>query len=333
MNFYESHSNVLFLCRFFSLHFFSHHKDELKLTRKSFFISSVHAIIYLTSLVLGYMFTKIDNSDLDIYGDRSSILFIISMLGIVAQQLNSFVIIISSVNQRKEVLVLYEKLYELDNNLKNKLNIEFDYKMLKQNTLKTLGLLGIPYFILSAFINYIYINHLSYIPLSIIFNFINGAEIVSSLEYFYLTKIIKYRFNAVNKLLKESIKTSKIYPSQIDAMIKSHISTNCLITDLNNIHGVKKLSSLTNDFFLFLSQFYAFFISLDNGKSILSFSNSKYLIGLMSMPFTIGKIVTTAIGCKKAIKAQHNFGKLLKAIGNNADGSELVYNCEFLFSI
>lgn len=324
MYFFESHSHVWFLCRFYSIYFFTNHKNKLKITKKSFLISSIPAITFLIAIVLVYMFIKFEDSDIESYGDSTSILFIVSMLGICAQQLNSLVIVISSINHRNEILLLYNKLYELDNQLNNELNIKFDYKKLKQNTFKMLILICVPYILLTCVINYVYIDHFSYMLLSIIFNFINGVEIISSFEYFYWTKIIKYRFNSVNSLLIEIIETSNIVPSQLESMIKSHILINCLITDVNKIYGIIKLSSIGNDFLLFLAQFYAFFVSIDGSDSILNYSNSKYFIGLMSLPFVFGKMVTTAIGCQKTKKAQSNFGKLLKTVEYNKEISYLV---------
>lgn len=325
MNFYESHSHIWFLCRSYSIYFFTNYKNrELKITKKSFLISSIPVITFLISIVLAIKFIKFENSDIESYGDSTSILFIVSMFGILAQHFNSFVIVISSINHRNDILALYNKLYELDNHLINKLNIQFEYKNLKKNTLKILILICVPYILLTCVINYIYITTFSFIPLSIIFNFINGVEIISSVEYFYWTKIIKYRFNSVNNALIEIIGTSKIVPFQLESMIKSHLLINCLITDVNKIYGLIKLSSIGNDFFLFLAQFYAFFISIDNRESILSYSNSKYLIGLLSLPFVIGKQIATVNGCQKALKAQNNFGKLIKTLESNKEVSDLV---------
>lgn len=323
MNFYESNSHVWFLCRSYSIYFFTNNKNDLKITKKSFLISSIPAIIFFTSIALSFAFITFKDSDFESYGDTNSILFIVSMFGILAQHFNSCLILISSLNHRNEILLFYNKLNELDNQLNKKLNIKFDYKKLKKKTLKILLLICVTYILITFVIIYIYVNTFAFILLSIIFNFINGIEIISSFEYFYLTKIIKYRFNSLNNELIEIVETSKIVPSQLESMIKCHFLINCLITDMNTIYGLIKLSSIVNDFLLFLSQLYAFFVSIDS-KAIFSYSNSKYLIGLMSLPFVIGKMVTTANGCQKAIKAQKNFGKLLKTLESNEEVSDLV---------
>lgn len=327
MHLYESFTHVWFLCRFYSLHFFKNHNNELRITRKSFFISIIPAITFVIAIFLAYVFSKIRASDVDMYGDPTTILFIVTVLGLVSLHLNGFVLIIASLVHRNEVLTLYNKLNELDNELKKTLHIKFNYKKLKENTLNRLILIGLPYFLFTCVTNYVYIIDLSDIPFSIIFNFINGTELISSFHYNFWTKIITYRFNTLNNLLK----TSHMIPSQLEAMIKNHISINALITDVNKIYGFRKLYSIANDFFVLLAQLYAFFLSIDDKESIFSYTNSKYLLGLTSIPIVIIKIVVTTKSCEKAIKAQKTFGKLLKTFQNNQKVSDLV-NFLYFFS-
>lgn len=323
MNFYESNSYIWFLCRFYSLHFFTNQKNELKITKKSFLISSIPAIGFLLTFILGYMFVRAEASEMESYGDPSSIFFIASMFGVLAQHFNCFVILFSTIDHRNGILSLYTKLNELDTELKIKLGIKLDYKSMKKNNLKSLITLMVIFSLISTIISFIIMANISYIGVFMVFNFINGIEIISSFEYYYLTKIIKFRFSAINNVLIESIESSKIVPSQVESMIQCHISINRIITDLNKSYGFRKLFGIANDFFLILTQFYACFVLIDNTSNIRRM-DLKNLMGLLTIPCVVVKVVVTAITCQKAIKAQMNFGKLLKTFQKNADVSDLV---------
>lgn len=324
MNFYESYSNIWFICRFYSLHFFINHKNELKITKKSFLTSSIPATLFFLTLIFGYKFIRLEDSDIIAFGDPSSILFIVSILGIISQHFNCFVILFSTVNHRYEILNLYTKLYELDADLKIKLNIKFDYKKMKKKDSRLMIALAVIYISIAIFINYFFIANLSYFGVAIIFNYINGSEIVSSFEYYYLTKVIKYRFNSITNLLTKSIESSKIIPSQLEDMIQCHISINHIITNLNKIFGFRKLFGIANDFFLIFTQFYAIFVVFENRSSMKAQIDTKNLIGMLTIPYVIVKVLATAISCQEAVKAQKNFGKFLKTFQNNENISDLV---------
>lgn len=321
MNLNESHSYVWFLDRFFGICYLSNNNNRLKITNKPL----LAGFTLILAVIFGFYTTQFEPDDQA--GKTTSILFITLVFGILSQFWNCIVILISSLNQRQRVLKFYKKLDNLDMTLQSKLDIQFDYKKLKNHNLRDLLIISIGFSIISLIINYMYIINITYVTLTLVFTFTNGSEIISSYDYYYCTNLIKYRFTALNRYLIDSIETSIVNPYKLEELIKCHFTLNSLIQDLNKMYGLKKLLSITNDFILLLSQFYSIFTSIEDNFN--SYSHMKYLCGLLTIPSLIFKMVIINKTCQDTVAAKNMFGKLLKAYNNletnfNKSISELV---------
>lgn len=327
MNLNESHSYVCSFGRLFGLCYLSNSENRLKVTNKPLLVGLTFAL----AIIFAFYSTRFEPLDQASYGNTNSIMFIVVVFGILAQFLNCIIILISSLNQRQRVFKFYKKLNNLDMTLQSKLGIQFDYKKLKNNNLKDLLIVSVIYIIISCVINYVYVRNITYFTPTLVFTFVNGAEIMSSYDYYYSTKLIKYRFRALNGYLIDSMENFKINPCQLEAMIRCHSTLNNLINDFNQMYGLKKLLGITNDFVLILSQFYGIFMSIeDNIHRIL---HIKFLCGIMTIPSLIFKMAIITKTCQDTVAAKNKFGKLLKAYNKmetnfNQTISELViYSC------
>lgn len=157
----------------------------------------------------------------------------------------------------------------------------------------------------------------------VFYSYAAGTNIMSSFEYINGTKIIKIRFKLLNDVL---IRTENINPTDLEIMIKCHITLNELITNMNKIYGSRQLSSITNDFVIIIVQLYSFFVSIDN-----SFHDGlyvKFIFKSLMMPTLITKIYFTAMNCQQVLSNKTDFGKLLRRFENSKiseEVSHLVY--------
>lgn len=307
MNLNESHSYAWGFCRCFGVCYLLNSKNRLKITNKPLLVG----LIVTLAVIFGYYTTQFEPLDQESYGTKNSIMFIVLAFGVLSQFWNCFVILISPMNQRQRALKFYEKLSDLDMVLQNKLGIQFDYKKLKNNNLKDLLTVSVLYIIVSCVLSYVFIMNITYVPFIFVFNFFNGAEVMNSYDYYYCTKLIKYRFRALNGHLIDSMETSKMNPCKLEEMIKCHSTLNNLIKDLNQIYGLKMLLRITNNFVLILSQACGVLIAIEHNFN--SYLRIKYLCGLLTVPFLIIKMVIIAKACEDTVAVKNMFGKLLRA--------------------
>lgn len=325
MNFYDSHSHVWFIFRIYGVFYLQNNKNDLKLTNKAL----VPALLFIPAIFLALFTVDFEQNDYESYGEPSSVLYIMSMFGVVSQFWNSVIIFTSSFNQRKRVLRFYKELFDFDEKLRIDWNIKFDYKHLQKRDVKRLSTIGVLYFIVSCFLIHLYTLNWSYLTTSLIFTYANGTELMSSFEYFYCTKLIAYRIKCLNNLVIDDVIKSTITPLKLELLIKSHFTLNNLIGEINKIHGLRKLVSITNDFIMSVSQFYGLFISFED--SFTNYAELKYLFELLITPFLLFKLVITSISCQETMAAKNKFGKLLKQI-EGGDVSDLVDFYSFGFS-
>lgn len=327
MNFYESHSHVWFLGRLLGSFHLKYHKNQLRFTN----ISLLSALVFIVSLLFAVFIIRYEKEDQSTYGIQRSVLYSISVFKELSLAMNCIVTFIDSFKKRKKSLKFFKKLFEFDTIIKAQLNIHFDYKRLRQRHTRRLKIISIFFFIISAAIISVYILNVTYIPLAIVYSFTYGSAFTASFDYYYCTKLIKYRFKALNNKLIEEINLSKISPCKLQVMIKCHFTLNDLIKDINEIHGFKKLMTISNDFTLIVSQLYALFISINSNFS--SYIHIQYLFELLTMPYIVINLVVTAKVCQETISCKNMFGKLLKGCVCNGVVFKLVFIVIIFFGV
>lgn len=249
-------------------------------------------------------------------------------IGIVCQFMNCVVILIMSFIHRKTVIKLYEKIYALDEILLTKLEIYLDYKKMKLFT--TIRMFGTHFGLcfISAIIDYVYASNTSYILLLLIYNYTSGCGLMNSLEFNNCTRIIKFRFKLLNDLLLKQFECIK--PNDLEIMIKCHFKLNELINDVNEIYGIKQLSTITNDFVVIIVNMYAFLVSIENNFG--EFGYVKFLFGSLMLPSLTTKLYFTVTNCQQALSNKKYFGQLLKKLyyfqTTNDEVSNLVCSLE-----
>lgn len=313
MNFYESHFHVWFVCRLYGVFYLKNNKNDLKITNQAL----IPALLFIPAILIGIFTVTVEPNNLESYGDPSSVMYIISMFGVFSQLCNCIIILVSSLNQRKRVFKFYKNLFDFDEKLRINLNIKFDYEYLRKRNFKRLSIIGGLYMIVSFILIYIYTLNWSYLLISIIFSYANGIELISSFEYFYCTKLIAYRIKCLNNLVIGELQRSTMSPLQLELIIKSQFNLDQLILEMNRIHGLRKLISITNDFIMSVSQLYGLFNSFND--SFTNYAEVKYLFELLITPFLLYKLVATSIACQETISAKYKFGNLLKQL--RADGN------------
>lgn len=329
MNFYESNSYIWFFGRLFGLFYFTYNQNVLKITKKSLFLSILPGCVILVVLILAFFTVRATEDELSatIGSKTNSLLVVVSVFGIVSQILNCFVIFIVSFIKREKVLNFYKTIEKLDTILKKKFNIYFDYEKMRHKDFKKLILLSFFYIFSFGVISYAYTVNVTYISLIFVSTFTYGSDLFTSIDYYYSIKIIQIRFKSLNQLI---IGTSLIAPNELQIMIESHYILNQLITEINQIHGFKKLFNITNDFLFIITQLYAIFTLIDSKE--LNLMYMKVLLGLIIMPVLIAKIVFTAHCCEETVAYKKMFGKLLKGMNNfecSGTISDLVYSLIF----
>lgn len=310
MNFYNSLTYVWSYGRIYGLYYFTNHQNELKITNKSL----IPGICFILLTLYGYHIIIPDERD---YHGIQNIFIIVAQVGTSVQFLNCFVIFIMSFIHRKGILQFYERVNELDDILFNKLDIILDYKKMQFKSTFRLIMLQCGFFIISSVIDYFYASNQSYILLLLIYNYSAGSGLVSALEYITCTKIIKLRLKLLNELL---IRCDHINPTDLEVMIECHFTLSGLIINLNEIYGLRQLSSITNDFAIIIVNMYSFFVSINN-----DFVYRKFLFGALMLPYLMSKIYFLVSNCQIVLINKNNFGKLLKKFENSKTSTEVSY--------
>lgn len=307
MNFYDSLTILWSFGKFFGVNFLIHHNNELKLTNKSLLTVITFALLS----IIGVFIVQPEEDDYKFISSSTSILYIVIQLGLVLQYGNTIFILVMSFIQRKQILRFYKTVYDLDIVLQKSLRVYHNYEKMRLESCKNLFLIFGTLIVVSFIIDYFYAGNLTYVPILIINNFSEGLAIISSVEYYYCTKIIQKRFKALNNLI---INSEKIKPNELELMISCHYKLNYLICLINKMFGLKQLLSIANDFSIVTIQLYSFFISVDNNFD--DFVYMKFLSGALMTPILVTKIVVTAKSCHKTIAVKNKFGKLLKKVKN-----------------
>lgn len=218
---------------------------------------------------------------------------------------------IVSFNKREQILNFYKTVNKLDAILENKLNIHFNYESMRNKDLKKLIIVSVYFLFTFGIISYAYTLNISYISIALLSTFTYGSDLFTSIDYFYSIKLIQIRFKSLNTII---IGTSNITSNELEILIESHFTLNRLITELNHIHGLKKLINITNDFVFVITQLYAIFVIID--EHIFTSVYMNVLLGLLVMPVLLAKMVLTATCCEETVAAKKLFGQLLKSIDN-----------------
>lgn len=328
MNFYDSLTFLWSFGQFFGTNYLISHYDELKITNKSLVI----VLIFTVLSVVGVFIVIPEEDDYLFITHTTSILYIVIRFGVALQYMNTVFILVMSLIQRKQVFKFYKTVFDLDVVLQNILRVDLNYeKMRYKSCWQIFKIFGV-YLVVTFIIGYFYSGNFTYIPILIIINFTDGSSLMSSVEYYYCTKIIQKRFKALNKLI---IKSKKLKPNELEIMITCHYKLNYLICLINKIFGLKQLVSITNDFSVIIIQLYSFFISVENNFD--DFIYMKFLSGSLMTPILVTKIVGTARCCQKTIALKKKFGKLLKKIEYlKSDGDVSILVCliyEYVFDM
>lgn len=307
MNFYDSLTYIWSFGQFFGINYLINHNDELKITNRSL----ITGIIFISLTIIGVVIVQPEEDDVKFITGSTSILYIVIQFGLFLQFGNTIFILVISLIQRKEILRFFKTIFELDIVLQESLQVNHNYERMRykssRNLFQIFGILILVCFI----IDYVYAGNLTYVPIIIVNNFNDGLALMSSVDYFYCTKIIQKRLKALNKLV---IQNQKLKPNELEIMITCHYKLNNLICLINKMFGLKQLLSITNDFAIVIVQLYSFFISVDNNFD--DFVYMKFLSGALMTPILVTKIVITVQSCHKTIALKNNFGKLLLKIQN-----------------
>lgn len=305
MNFYDSLTYIWSFGKFFGINYLISHNNDLKITNKSL----LTIIIFIILSTFGVCILEPEVEDYKFISSTGSILYIVIQFGLILQFGNTIFILVNSLIQRKHILKFYKTVFDLDYVLQNSFRVDLNYRKIRYKSCRNLFQIFGIFIVVTLIIDYIYAANFTYIPLMIISNFTDGLAIMSSLEYYYCSKIIQKRFKAMNKFI---IKTEKLQPNELDLMIACHYKFSYLICSINKMFGLKQLLSITNDFSIVTIQLYSFFISVDNNFN--DFVYIKFLTGALMLPILVTRIVVTAKNCQKTIDLKNNFGKLLKKI-------------------
>lgn len=313
MNFYDSLSFNWSFARFYGLNYFTNHQNKLQITRKSFIKGIIPGISFVLSSIIGLYTVRMKETNNQSF-DIGSILLIVGQIGIVVQFTNGAVILLLAFFRRKELIKFYETVYKLDDVLVNKLEINLEYKKMKNVSSTRLSLAQLAFFIISFIIDcvQVQVSNESYILVLIIYNYSAGLNVMGSSEYLNGSKIIKYRFKSLNELLATS---QVITANDLEKMIQCHLTLNGLITSMNKIYGSRQLSSITNDFVIIVVQLYSFFLAID-----YNFNDDlyvKFLYGSLALPLLMSKIYFTSTTCQKVLSHKNKFGRLLKKFENS----------------
>lgn len=317
MNFYDSQIYIWSLGRFFGLYYFTNHQNELKITNNSVISALVPGICLV--LITIYGIANLIPDEKEVLG-IGTIFLVVSQIGIMMQFMNCVVIFIMSFIHRKGVMIFFKKINELDDILIKKLKINFDYKKMK--TISSTRMIGleIGLIIICFIINYFTISNNSYIIIVLIYNYAAGSGLTSAMEYIHCTKMVKFRFESLNDILR----THNINPKDLKTMIECHYTLNGLITKMNAIFGLRQLSSITNDFVIILVQLYSFFVSIEN--DFRHFIYVKFLIGSLMIPYLVAKIFFMSTNCHTVLNNKKKFGNLLKRIENLRTTDEDIFS-------
>lgn len=319
MNFYDSLTFNWSFATFYGINYFTNHQNELKITTKSFIKGIIPGISFVLLSIIGMYLVRPEETDYQSF-DIGSILFIVGQIGVFVQFTNGVIILMVAFFKRKELIKLYETLYELDDVLINTLDIKLNYKKMKKISTTRLCMVQLAFFIISCIIDYVHTSNESYILLLIIYNYSAGINVMGSIEYINGLKIIKSRFKSINELLATS---QNIPAHDLETMFECHLTLNGLITRMNEIYGSRQLSSITNDFVIIVVQLYSFFVAIDN-----SFSDNlyvKFLYGSLMLPLLMSKLYITSTNCQKVLIHKKKFGKLLKKFENSKKFIEVSY--------
>lgn len=319
MNFYDSLTYIWSFGQFFGVNYLISHNNELKFTNKSL----LTVIIFLLLSIIGVFIVQPEEDDYKFISSTTSILYIVIQLGMVLQYGNTILILVISFIQRKQISKFYKNVNDLDIVLQKSLKVNHNYERMRYESSRNLCQIFGTLIVVSFVIDYFYAGNLTYVPILIINNFTDGLAIISSVEYYYCTKIIQKRFKALNKLITKS---ESIKPNELELMITCHYKLNYLISLINKMFGLKQLLSITNDFGIVTIQLYSFFISVDNNFD--DFVYMKFLSGALMTPILVTKIVVVAKSCHETIAVKNKFGKLLKKFKNlEIDGPVSVLVC------
>lgn len=319
MNFYDSLEFNWSFARFYGLNYFTNQQKHLKITTKSFITAIIPGIIFILASIIGINIVRPDESDYQSF-DIGSILFIVGQIGVFVQFTNGVLILLIAFFHRKELIQFYEKVYELDDVLQNKLEINLDYKKMQKISSIRLIMAQLTFLIISIIIDYVHASNESYILILLIYSYSSGINVMGSLEYINCAKIIKYRFKSLNELLTT---TKAVTGNQLETMIKCHLTLNELITKINEIFGSRQLSSITNDFVIIVVQLYSYFVAIDNNFSDVLYV--KFLYGSLMLPSLMGKLYFTSTNCQKVQSHKKKFGKLLKKLENSMVSMEVTH--------
>lgn len=320
MNFYDSLIYIWSFGRFYGLFYFTNHKNELKITNSSVISALIPGICVVIIAIYGTFNIVLDDSEFQVIGGIGSIFLVVSQIGVMMQLINCVVIFITSFIHRKGVMVFYKKINELDGILKNKLKLNLDYKKMKTISSVRLVALKIGFLIICVITDYVNASNNSYILILLVYNYATGSDLVSAFQYIHCTQIIKFRFESLNDILR----TQYVKPKDLETMIECHSTLNGLISKINEIFGVRQLSSITNDFVIILVQMYSFFVSIENGFN--HFVYLKFLIGSLMIPYLMTKLFYMATNCQKVLSNKKNFGKLLREIENLKTTDEEIFS-------
>lgn len=309
MDFYDSLTYLWNFERFYGLNYLTNIENELKITTFSLIRALIPGTCYVLLTFLGMNIVRFEESDIKLYG-IGSIIYIVGQIGIVCQYTNCAIIFIMSFIHRKRVIKLYEKIFALDQILITKLEIYLDYRKMKFYTIRRMFGTHFGLCCMSAVIDWAYAANYSYILLLIIYNYTAGAGLMTSLEFNNCTRIVKFRFKLLNNLLIKNFKFIK--PNDLEIMIKCHFILNELINDINEIYGLKQLSTITNDFAVILVNMYAFLVSIENNFG--EFGYVKFLFGSLMLPSLMTKLYFTVTNCQEAVNNKKYFGQLLKKL-------------------
>lgn len=326
MNFYDSLTFNWSFSRFYGLNFFTYEHNELKITTKSFIKALIPGIILILLSFVGIFTIRADENDYQSFG-LSSLLFVVGQIGVFVQFMNGVIIMIMAYVNRKGLITFYETVFELDDILVNKLKMNLDYRKMKSVSSTRLSSAQIVFLIIICIIDYVHASNASYIIMLIIYSFAIGTNVMNSLEYINATKIIKFRFKLLNKLIAT---TQDIKPDDLEIMIECHFTLNGLITSLNEVFGSRQLTSITNDFVIIVVQLYSFFVAVDNDFNDVLYV--KFLFGSLMLPSLMGKLYFTSMNCQKALSHKNKFGKLLKKFESSNVTKEVSY-LVFIFCI
>jgi 7tm Chemosensory receptor len=266
MHFYDSHHFVLTFQLLLGTSFVVYiNGDHVAITQFSIMVATIYHGLYFIATYVSFATGSAgesNNAMIERYplaGMIAQLLYTIQILGFVA-------IVFLTWWKRNKDLHFYQKLYDFDTMIRKHFRCDFAYGRVQQQSL--LGIIVMVGYIVSLcgfmvqWTDFFNTDSLSaLLPIFLQMTMLS----TNAFSFFYCTYLLKIRFRTIKAIISEHERSV----DEIKTLFKFYKQLHSLIGTVNDVHGLKELINILNDFVIITVElFFTFTILINDQEAI-----------------------------------------------------------------